>query len=53
MREGDLYVVERAVEHKPFAGERCCVLTIAPRGTLNTGNVRNEYTAYNPQVLKQ
>ena len=53
MREGDLYVVARGVEHKPFAGERCSVLTIAPRGTLNTGNVRNEYTVYNPQVLKQ
>lgn len=51
LQEGDLYVIPKGTEHKPFSSQECGVLVIAPSGTLNTGNVRNEYTVYNPDTL--
>jgi mannose-6-phosphate isomerase-like protein (cupin superfamily) len=35
---GELYVIERGVEHKPVAEEETYVLLIEPTGTPNTGN---------------
>ena len=46
--EGDLYVVPKGVEHKPYAEEECHILLIEPAGTINTGNVVNEKTAPDP-----
>jgi mannose-6-phosphate isomerase-like protein (cupin superfamily) len=44
LREGEFTVIPRGVEHGPVADEECWVVLIEPRGTLNTGNVRNERT---------
>ncbi len=35
---GDLYVVPKGVEHRPFAPEEAHLLLIEPHGTPNTGN---------------
>jgi len=35
---GELFVVPRGVEHRPFAQEETHVLLIEPRGTPNTGS---------------
>ena len=51
LREGDLYVVPRGVEHKPYAGDRCAVLIIEPAGTLNTGDQISTRTVYQPDIL--
>lgn len=48
LNEGDLYVVPKGVEHKPYAEEECHILLIEPAGTINTGNVVNEKTAPDP-----
>jgi len=45
LREGDLYVVPKGVEHKPFAAKECQIMLIEPAGTLNTGDAVNEKTA--------
>jgi mannose-6-phosphate isomerase-like protein (cupin superfamily) len=45
LKAGDLYVVPKGVEHKPFAADECSILLIEPRGTANTGNVGGERTA--------
>jgi mannose-6-phosphate isomerase-like protein (cupin superfamily) len=37
---GELYVVERGVEHKPVAEEETHLLLIEPTGTPNTGDER-------------
>lgn len=50
LKAGELFVVPKGVEHKPFAADVCTILLIEPRGTLNTGNIRNERTVYNPDV---
>ncbi|WP_281686935.1 cupin domain-containing protein [Pseudomonas citronellolis] len=47
LRAGEMYVVPRGVEHKPFAAQEVQVLLIEPRGVLNTGDQGGERTAPN------
>jgi len=44
LKEGEMVVVPRGIEHKPVADEECHVLLFEPATTLNTGNVENELT---------
>lgn len=37
LAKGELYVVPKGVEHRPFAEHECQVLLIEPRGVVNTG----------------
>jgi mannose-6-phosphate isomerase-like protein (cupin superfamily) len=47
LRAGEMFVVPRDVEHKPFAARECHVMIIEPAGTLNTGDAGGELTAAN------
>jgi mannose-6-phosphate isomerase-like protein (cupin superfamily) len=47
LKEGELCVVPRGLEHKPVADEECHILLIEPAGTLNTGDVTDEHTQAN------
>jgi mannose-6-phosphate isomerase-like protein (cupin superfamily) len=47
LRAGELFVVPRGVEHKPFAAKEVKLLLIEPRGILNTGHAGGERTAQN------
>jgi mannose-6-phosphate isomerase-like protein (cupin superfamily) len=47
---GELYVVPKGVEHKPFASEECEMLLIEPRGVVNTGEAGGNLTAQ-PRTL--
>jgi mannose-6-phosphate isomerase-like protein (cupin superfamily) len=47
LRAGDLFVVPRGVEHKPYAAEEVRLMLIEPRGILNTGHAGGERTAEN------
>lgn len=38
LREGDMVVVPRGVEHRPVAEQECSILLFEPAGTVNTGN---------------
>jgi mannose-6-phosphate isomerase-like protein (cupin superfamily) len=42
---GEMFVVPKGVEHKPYAEHEVKVLLIEPRGVLNTGNEGGERTA--------
>ena len=44
IEEGEFIVVPRGVEHRPVAEEEAEVLLFEPATTLNTGNVRDEFT---------
>ena len=45
---GEMYVVPKGVEHKPFAEKEVKLLLIEPRGVRNTGDATtNERTAQN------
>ena len=47
LHAGDLYVVPKGVEHKPYAERVASVLLMEPRGLRNTGDEDNERTAPN------
>lgn len=47
LRKGEMFVVPRGVEHKPFAEGEVRMLLIEPRGTVNTGEAGGERTAAN------
>ena len=44
---GEMFVVPKGTEHKPFAAHEVRMLLIEPRGTLNTGHEGGERTAQN------
>lgn len=44
---GEMYVVPKGVEHKPYAQTEVKMLLIEPRGTLNTGHEGGDRTAQN------
>ncbi len=44
--KGEMLVVPKGVEHKPFADSECHVMILVREGTVNTGNApENERTA--------
>ncbi|MGC5703557.1 cupin domain-containing protein [Pseudomonas sp. NFXW11] len=44
---GEMFVVPRGVEHKPWSEQEVKLLLIEPRGVLNTGEQGGERTAQN------
>lgn len=44
---GELYIVPKGVEHKPYAENEVRLMLIEPRGVLNTGQAGGERTAEN------
>jgi mannose-6-phosphate isomerase-like protein (cupin superfamily) len=51
LKPGEMFVVPRGVEHKPFAAVETTLLLVEPRGTLNTGSQGGERTAAMDQWL--
>ena len=45
LAEGEMYVVPKGVEHKPYAEREAKVLLIEPRGVVNTGDEGGSRTA--------
>lgn len=44
---GEMFIVPKGIEHKPFAEREVKLLLIEPRGVLNTGHEAGERTAEN------
>jgi mannose-6-phosphate isomerase-like protein (cupin superfamily) len=47
LKEGELIVVPKGVEHKPICKNECTILLIEPRDTLNTGDAGGPLTDTN------
>ena len=47
VRAGEMFVVPRGVEHKPYAEHEVKMMLIEPRGVVNTGTVESERRARN------
>jgi len=45
LKTGEMYVVPKGVEHKPFASKECRIMLIEPAGTANTGDAGGPRTA--------
>jgi mannose-6-phosphate isomerase-like protein (cupin superfamily) len=44
---GEMFIVPRGVEHKPFAAREVKLMLIEPKGVVNTGDAGGEMTAKN------
>lgn len=51
MKEGDMIVIPRGVEHKPEATEEAHILLFEPAGTVNTGDVQSHLTRQHIQHI--
>jgi len=47
LNEGEMYVVPKGIEHKPFAENECKIMLFEPRGVVNTGENEGDLTASN------
>lgn len=45
LQEGEMFVVPKGAEHKPYAEKECRIILIEPAGTTNTGDAGGEKTA--------
>ncbi|MDH3665134.1 MAG: cupin domain-containing protein [Alphaproteobacteria bacterium] len=44
---GEMFVVPKGVEHKPYAENEVKMMLIEPRGVVNTGDANSDLTAKN------
>jgi len=44
LSEGEMFVVPKGIEHKPFAEKECKILIIEPKGVINTGQAGGKFT---------
>jgi mannose-6-phosphate isomerase-like protein (cupin superfamily) len=51
LNEGELVIIPKGVEHLPIAEQEVHLLLLEPKSTLNTGNVQNERTVAELELL--
>ncbi|HOV98816.1 MAG: cupin domain-containing protein [Bacteroidales bacterium] len=49
INEGEFIIVPRGIDHRPIADSEVHILLFEPNTTLNTGNIRNEFTVDSPE----
>tara|TARA_B100000214_G_C23745134_1_gene525118 strand:+ start:283 stop:636 length:354 start_codon:yes stop_codon:yes gene_type:complete len=47
LNQGEMYVVPKGVQHKPYAEKECKVMLVEPKGVVNTGESSGDLTAQN------
>ena len=47
LSKGEMFVVPKGVEHKPYAEDECEVMIVEPKGVVNTGEPNAPLTAPN------
>ena len=47
LKEGQMFVVPKGVEHKPIAKTECKIMLVEPKGVINTGDATHPLTAKN------
>lgn len=47
LKSGEMFVVPKGVEHKPYAKRECQIMLVEPAGTVNTGDAGGKMTAEN------
>ena len=47
LNKGELYIVPKGVEHKPYAENECHIMLIEPKGIINTGDKSTRLTSKN------
>ena len=44
LNKGEMYVVPKGVEHRPYAENECEIMLIEPKDVVNTGEKENDLT---------
>jgi mannose-6-phosphate isomerase-like protein (cupin superfamily) len=47
LKAGEMFVVPRGAEHRPFAAKECSAMLVEPAGTINTGDAGGKMTSEN------
>ncbi|RFB73743.1 MULTISPECIES: cupin domain-containing protein [unclassified Herbaspirillum] len=47
LKAGEMFVIPKGVEHKPYAEEEASILLVEPRGVVNTGDAESDKTQPN------
>ena len=47
LEEGEMYVVPKGIDHKPFATEECKIMLVELKGVVNTGSTTSDLTSEN------
>ena len=42
LKEGEMYVVPKGIDHKPFAKEECKIILVELKGVVNTGGITSD-----------
>lgn len=50
VHEGEMVIVPKGVEHKPYAAEECQVMVLVRAGTLNTGDAPKTSRTTDPEA---
>ena len=51
INEGEMIVVPKGVDHKPTSEEECHIMSVEPKGILNTGNFKGDLKATNDEWI--
>ncbi len=51
LKTGDMIVIKKGEEHKPYSKDECKVLIIEPKGVVNTGDEGGMLTAENDKWI--
>lgn len=51
LSQGEMIIIPRGIEHKPYAREETSVMLFEPIETINTGNEKNSFTKINLQKI--
>ncbi len=51
LNPGEFIILPQGVEHKPIAPEAVSVMLLEPKSTLNTGNIQNDRTVAEPEII--
>ena len=51
VKEGELIVIPKNVEHRPIAKKECHVLLIEKKVTINTGSINDDFTILDPDWI--
>ena len=47
LKKGEMFVVPKGVEHKPYSDKECKIMLVEPKGVVNTGDAGSDLTAPN------
>ncbi len=42
LSKGEMYVIPKGVEHKPYAEKECHIMLVEPKGVVNTGETNSK-----------